>query len=90
MKAAREKKVLNLQGRTDQVCSRPIHRNLADQEEVARYIQCVQSEKYGAKNILSSKAVIQNRRKDKKFPKQKLKECVTTKRALQEILRRTF
>ena len=38
MKAAREKKVLNLQGKTDQVCSRPIHRNLAGQKGVAGYI----------------------------------------------------
>ena len=46
MKAEREKKkVLNLQGRTDQVQSRPIHRNLAGQKGVARYIQCAESEK---------------------------------------------
>ena len=90
MKVAREKKVLNLQGKTDQVCSRPIHRNLAGQKGVAGYIQCAESEKYAAKISLSSKAVIQNRRKDKKFPKQKLKEFVTTKSALQEILRGTL
>ena len=30
----------NLQGKTDQVCSRPIHRNLAGQKGVAGYIQC--------------------------------------------------
>ena len=58
------KKVLNLQGKTDQVCSRPIHRNLAGQKGVAGYIQWVESEKYAAKNSLSSKAIIQNRRKD--------------------------
>ena len=45
MKAEREKKkVLNLQGRTDQVQSRPIHRNLAGQKGVARYIQCAELE----------------------------------------------
>ena len=87
MKAAREKKVPNIQGKTDQVCSRPIHRNLTGQNGMAGYIQCAESEKYVAKNSLSSKAVIQNRRRDKKFPRQKLKEFVTTKPALQEILR---
>ena len=89
MKAAREKKIPNLQGKADQVCSRPIHRNLAGQKAVVRYIQCAESEKYAAKNSLSSKAVIQNRR-DKKFPRQKLKEFVTTKPAMQEMLRGTL
>ena len=67
MKATREKKVLNLQGKTDQVCSRSIHRNLAGQKGVAGYIQCVELEKYAAKNYSFSKAVIQNRRR-KRFP----------------------
>ena len=91
MKAARGKKAPNLQEKTDQVWSRPIHRNLAGQKGVAGYIQCAESEKYAAKNSLSSKAVIQNRRRAKNFPdKQKLKEFVTTKPALQEILRGTL
>ena len=65
-----KKKVPKLQGKTDQVCSKPIHRNLAGQKGVAGYIQCAESEKYAAKNSLSSKAVIQNRRREKKFPRQ--------------------
>ena len=69
MKATRGKKVPNLQGETDQVCSRPIHRHVAGQKGVAGYFQCAESEKYGAKNSLSSEVVIQNRR-DKKFPRQ--------------------
>ena len=63
------KKVPNLQGKTNQVCSRPTHRNLAGQKGVVGYIQCAESEKYSAKSSLSSKAVIQNRRRDKKFPR---------------------
>ena len=70
MKAAREKKVLNLLRKTDQVHSRHIHKNLAGQKGVAGYIQCAESEKYAAKNSLSSKAVIPNRRRDKKFPRE--------------------
>ena len=88
--SSKRKKILNIQGKTDQVCSRPIHRNLAGQKGVEGYIQCAESEKYAAKNSLSSKAIIQNRRRDKKFPRQKLKEFVTTKPALQEILRGTL
>ena len=42
-----------------------------------------------AKNSLFSKTFIQNRR-DKEFPRQKLKQFVTTKPALQEILRGTL
>ena len=64
------KNVPNIQEKTDQVCSRPIHRNLAGQKGVAGCIQCAESEKYAAKNSLSSKAVIQNRRRDSKFPRQ--------------------
>ena len=44
MKAGREKKVPHIQGKTDQVCSRPIHRNLSGQKGVAGYIQCAESE----------------------------------------------
>ncbi|VFV45630.1 Hypothetical predicted protein, partial [Lynx pardinus] len=35
------KRALNLQGKTDQVCSRPIHRNLEGQKGVAGYIYVV-------------------------------------------------
>ena len=63
MKAAREKKILTLQGKTDQVCSRPIHRNLAGHKEVAGCIQYAKSEKYASMNSVSSKDVIQNRRR---------------------------
>jgi len=44
-------------------------------------------EKSAAKKTLSSKAIIQNRRKDKEFPRQRLKELMITKPALQEILK---
>ena len=64
MKAAREKKVHNIQDKTDQVCSRSIQRNVAGQKGVVGYIQCAESEKYAAKNSLSSKTVIQTRRRD--------------------------
>ena len=40
MKAEREKKIPNIQGKTDQVCSRPIQRNMAGQKGVAGYIPC--------------------------------------------------
>ena len=38
-----------LQGKTDQVCSSPIHRKLAGQKGGARNIQCAESEKYADK-----------------------------------------
>ena len=41
--SSKGKKVLNLQGKTDQVCNRLIHENLADQKGVAGYIQCAES-----------------------------------------------
>ena len=60
--SSKGKKVLNLQGETNQVCSRSVHRNLAGQKGVTGFTQCVESEKYAAKNYLSSKAVFQNSR----------------------------
>ena len=78
MKAARGKKAPNLQEKTDQVWSRPIHRNLAGQKGVAGYVQCAESEIYAAKNSLSSKVVIQNRRRDSFPDEEKLKEFMTT------------
>ena len=42
-----------------------------------------------AKNTLSSKAILQSRRREKEFPKQ-LKEFMTTKPTLQEILKGTL
>ena len=68
MKAAREKKSLTYKGR--QIRFARDHRNLAGQKGVAGHIQCAESEKYAAKNSLSSKAVIQNRRRHQKFPRQ--------------------
>ena len=43
MKAPRGKKGLNLQGKTVQVKSRPIHRNLAAKKRAEGYIQCAES-----------------------------------------------
>ena len=62
--------------------------NFIAQKGVAWSIQSAEWEESAAKNILSSQAIIQNR--DKKFLKQKLKDFMTTKPALQEILKGTF
>jgi len=51
----------------------------------------VERKKSAARNTLSSKAIIQNKRTDKELPrKQKLKEFMSTKPALQEVLKRNF
>ena len=71
MKVARKKKSLTYKGRQIRFAE-----NLATETWQARkewqdiYIQCAELEKYPAKNSLSSKVVIQNRRRDKKFPRQ--------------------
>ena len=63
-----------------------MYRNLAGKKGVVGYIQHAESERYTVKNSLPSKAVIQNRRRDKQFPdKQILKEFIITKPALQEF-----
>ena len=70
LKEAKGKKVLNQQGKTEQVHSRSVHRNLAGEKGVAWYIQLGDCEKYAAKNSLTSKAFTQNKRRDKQFPRQ--------------------
>ena len=52
---------------------------------MAGRIQRTESEKYAAKNSLSNKAAIQSKKRDKEVPKQKLKDFMTPKPALQEI-----
>ena len=54
---------------------------------MAGNFQCDEQKKYAAKNPLFSKSAVQNERRDKGFPKEKLKEFITTKPALQEMLR---
>ena len=64
MKAAREKNSLTYKGRQIRFAADLSTRNLASQKGMAEYIHCAESEKYAAKNSLSSKAVIQNRKRD--------------------------
>lgn len=44
-------------------------RNFPSQRKVSCYMQSAEWEKYAAKNTLSSRAIIHNRRRDKEFPK---------------------
>jgi len=64
LKAAREKKFLTYKERQIRFAA-----NLPT-EDLSGYKQHAEWEKYAAKNTLSSKAVIQNRRRDKEFPRQ--------------------
>ena len=51
-------------------------------------MQCIEWEKYAAKNALSSRMSFRIEGEIKSFPyKQKLKEFMTTKPAMQEMLR---
>ena len=77
--SSKGKKVLNLQGKTDQVCSRPTHRNLAAQKGVAGYTQCAESENMQPRTLYRERQSFKMG-EIKSFPdKQKLKKFVTTK-----------
>ena len=55
---------------------------------MAGYLQCDEKKKYAAKNLYPAKLLFRIEEEIKVFPnKQKLKEFITTKPALQEILR---
>lgn len=90
MKAAREKKSLTYKGRQIRFAA-DLSTETWQARKGAGYSQHAELKKYAAKNSLYSKAVIQNRGEIKSFPEeQKLKEFMTTKPALQEILRGTL
>ena len=78
--------------KTDQVWNRPIHRNMAGQKGVAGYIQCAESEKICSQEFFTQQGLsFKIEGEIKSFPdKQKLKKLVTTKPALQEILKGTL
>ena len=69
MKASRGKKSLTYKGRQMRFAADLSIESWQARKEW-RSIQCAESEKYADKNSLSKKAVIQNRRRDQKFPKE--------------------
>ena len=86
LEAARENSYK--QGKPQKNISGFFSRNSAGQNVVAWYIQSAEREKCAAENMLSSKVIIQNRRRDKKFPRQtKVKGILTTKLTLQVMLK---
>jgi len=65
-------------------------RNFAGHREWHDIFKVLKGKKPATKNTLSSKAINQNRRKDSFPDKQKLKEFMATKPALQEMLKGTL
>ena len=92
MKAARgKKKVHNLKGKTYQVYSRPIHRNWQARKEWQDISSKLNQKNMQPRILYPARLSIKIEGEIKSFPdKQKLKEFVTTKPALHEILRGTF
>ena len=87
LKAARDTRASTYKDRHIQVVAALSTETWQARKEWQEMFNVMNRKIYAAKNPLSSKAVIQNRRTDKGLPKQKLKEFITTKPALQEILR---
>lgn len=70
-------------------------RNNAGEKKVALRLQSAEREKSVTKNVLHREAIIQNKRRDKQFPRQKNKnktnqKLMTTKAALKLMLRETL
>ena len=87
LKAARDKHALTYRGRPIRLVADLSTETWQARKEWQKIFNVMNRKKYAAKNPLSSKSVIQNRRRDKGLPKQKPKECITTKPDLQELLR---
>ena len=64
LKSNKTKEVPHLQGKTYMASWGFLNRNLTSQKGVVGYIQSAEWEKSAAKNTLSSKAIIQNKRSD--------------------------
>ena len=85
--SSKRKNVLNVQGKSDQVCSEPVNRNLAGQKGVTRYIQCAESVKYAARILYLARLSFKIEGEIKSLLDiQKVKEFTATKSALLEIL----
>ena len=87
LKAARDKHALTYKGRPIRLVADLSTETWQARKEWQEIFNVMNIKKYAANNPLSSKPVIQNRRRDKGLPKQILKEFITTKPALQDILR---
>ena len=70
LKAARGKQALTYKGRHIRVVADLSIETWQARKEWQEIFNLMNRKKYGAKNPLSSKSVIQNRRRDKGFPKQ--------------------
>ena len=89
LKAARDKRSLTYMGRNIRLTA-DLHRDLTGQKGLAGYIQGPKWEEPAAKNTLSSRSSFRIGEIKSFQDRQKLKEYVTTKLALQEILRGTL
>ena len=87
LKAARDKHALTYKGRPIRLVTDLSTETWQARKEWQEIFNVMNRKKCAAKSPLSSKSVIQNRRRDKDLPKQKLKEFITTNPALQDILR---
>ena len=70
MKAAREKKSLTYKGKQIRFAADLSTETWQTRNEWQDTFNVLNQKKYAAKNSLSSKAVIQNRKRDRKFPRQ--------------------
>ena len=70
LKAARNKRVLTYKGRHIRVVADLSTETWHDKKEWQEIFNVMNREKHAAKNPLPSKSVIQDRRRDKGFPKQ--------------------
>ena len=88
LKAVQDKRSLTYKGRHIRV-SVDLSRDLAGQKGLAWYSQRAEWEKYAAKNLYPGRLTFRIEGEIKSFQeKQKLREFVITKSALQEILKR--
>ena len=90
LKAARDKWALTYKGRHIRVVADVSTETWQARKEWQEIFNVMNKKNTQPRILLPRKSVIENRRTDKGFPKQKVKEFITTKPTLQEILRGTL
>ena len=88
LKAAREKNLVMLQGNPHKIISRFFSRNFAGHKGVAQYIQSAERKNFQLRILCQEKLTFRIEEERELQDKQKLKEFITSKLTLQEMLKR--
>ena len=89
-KSSKRKEIPNLQGKINKVSSRSLHKNLAGQREGQDVFDVLNGKNVQSRILYPARLSLRIEGEKKSFPDKKLREFVTTKPVLHEILKATL